>query len=332
MNDNERTAADRQEQIEDKAIEWFVKMRGEDAADLHEAFEAWMAEAPEHRRAYEWAEGHFGQSERLKQSKRLGRRRFPKRRTWLLVGAAAAASIALVVALRPTSSLAPHNGGRHVAQNEGPFRTEHGEIRTYSLSDGSKVTLDADSRVEIAMSEAERRLRLRQGKARFAVAPDPRPFVVEAGAGTVEAQEAVFDVGYDDGQQVMVNLVSGKADIRAMMQPAVYTVPAQPLQSGLPIRYPLAEFRPERAADTGVDRRNWPDGWVEYRSVSLNVLIAEANRYADKRIVLDDAAIGRLTASGRFKLTGTETFVLRIAEVFDLKVSHKSDGIHLGKR
>lgn len=332
MNDNERQAAERQEQIEEKAIKWFVKMRGEDAADLRGAFEDWLGEAPEHRRAYEWAEEHFGQSERLKDSKRLSRWGLSRPRTWLVAGVGAAAVIALAVVLRPADEITPADPGPHVAQTDNPLQTRHGEIRTYNLSDGSKVTLDADSRVEVTMSEAERRLRLRQGKARFAVAADPRPFIVEAGSGTVETKQAVFDVGYGDREQVLVHLVSGKADIGAMTQPAVYTVPPRPLLARQPIRYPVGAFRPETVIDTSTDRRDWPDGWVEYRSVPLDVLIADANRYSDRPIIIDDAGTGDLRASGRFKLTDTETFVSRIAEVFDLKVSYKPGGIHIRGR
>lgn len=332
MKDNERQAAERREQIEEKAIEWFVKMRGEDAARLRGAFEDWLGEAPEHRRAYEWALAHFGQAERLKESRRLSRWGLSKPRTWLAAGVAAAAVIALAVVLRPADEIIPAAPGPHIARTDNPLKTGHGEIRTYSLSDGSKVTLDADSRVEVAMSEAERRLRLRQGKARFAVVADPRPFVVEAGSGTVEAKQAVFDVGYGDREQVLVHLVSGQAGIRAMAQPAVYTVPARTLLAGQPVRYPVGAFRPEPVIDAGTDRRDWPEGWVEYRSVPLNALIADANRYADPPIVIEDAGTGALRASGRFKLTDTETFVSRIAEVFDLKVSYKPDGIHIRRR
>lgn len=332
MNDNERQAAGRLEQIEDEAIEWFVKMRGEDAAQLRGAFEDWLGQAPEHRCAYEWAEAHFGQAEWLKQSKRLSRWGLFRPRTWLATGVATAAVIALAVALRPADEIVPAAPGPLSARTDNPLKTRHGEIRTYSLSDGSKVTLDSDSRVEVAMSEAERRLRLRHGAARFAVASDPRPFVVEAGSGTVEARQAVFDVGYGGREEVLVHLMSGQADIRAVARQAVYTVPVRPLLAEQPVRYPVGTFRPEPAIDTGVDRRDWPEGWVEYRSVPLDVLIADANRYADRPIVIDDAETGNLRASGRFKLTDTETFVSRIAEVFHLKVSSKPDSIHIRKR
>ncbi|WP_242129597.1 FecR domain-containing protein [Sphingobium sp. Sx8-8] len=332
MNDNERQAAERREQIEEKAIEWFVKMRGEDADSLRDAFEDWLGQASEHRRAYEWVEEHFGQAERLKDSGRLNPWGLSRSRTWLVASAAVAAAIALIVVLRPSREVISTGAGPHIAHTDNPLKTGHGEIRTYNLSDGSKVTLDGDSRVEVAMGKAERRLRLRQGKARFAVATDPRPFVVEAGSGRIEAQQAVFDVDYGDHEQVFVNLLSGKADIRSMAQPAVYTVPVRPLLTGQPVRYRLGAFRPEPVIDTGADRRDWPEGWVEYRSVPLDVLIADANRYSDRPIIFDDAATGDLRASGRFKLTDTATFVSRIAEVFDLKIAHKPDGIHLRTR
>lgn len=329
MNDNERDAAISRAAIEDQAVEWLVKMRGEEAEDLRPAFEAWLARSSAHSAAYDWAEAHFVRSGRLKDSKRHGIGRFMASRKWLLTAAAASA---LLLLFQPQAGFGPFEDGGDSAWAAQPLESPHGEIRSYDLSDGSKVTLDSGSRVEVAMTPAGRRVKLREGKARFAVVRDRRPFVVEAGAGAVRADEAVFDVGYGDGDQIEVSLVSGRANVRPLVQTAAYSTDARVLPADRSLRYSVRNFRPMPVTDSGANRHDWPSGWVEYRSVTLRCLIAEANRYARKPIILDDMQIGNLTASGRFKLTDTEAFVARIAELFDLQASPRADGLHLHQR
>lgn len=329
MNDRHRDADDRRAEIEDEAVGWFIKMRGDDADRLRGDFDAWVNASSEHRQAYDWAERHFSASEVLKTPAPLHGRQPQKRWGWLAAGAAAAAAVLLAINLNvphPAPFASNELQGVHPGS---PLATAHGEIRVFMLTDGSSVTLDSDSRVEVVMNDAERRLRLREGKARVNVAQERRPFVVEAGAGEVQADQAVFDIGFDRPGRIMVSLVSGTAAMRGLAQPAAYYTASRPLMTGKPMAYPATRFRPYFIQDRIIDDRDWPRGWAEYREISLAALVGEANRYAARPIVLDDPETGALKVSGRFKLTDTETFVSRTAELFDLAVSRRSDGTHL---
>ena len=75
-----------------------------------------------------------------------------------------------------------------------------------TLEDGSRVQLDSKSSIKVQYALAERRLTLLKGEAWFGVAPDPaRPFVVEAGGGTVTALGTAFDVAVEkSGTRVTV--------------------------------------------------------------------------------------------------------------------------------
>ncbi len=249
-----------------------------------------------------------------------------------MAGAAAAAVLLLAFGMQASRTVSLDNSSIASDDTDKPLVTAPREIRTWRLSDGSSVTLDADSRVEVAMTSEERRLRLRQGKARFSVVGERRPFIVEAAAGAVMADQAVFDMAFDRSDRVTVNLISGRANMHGLIQPAVYTVPDRSLQPGKPVFYPVDAFAPTQADGAAADARDWPDGWVEYRSIALRDLVAQANRYSDRPIVIDDPAVGDMSASGRFKLTDTDAFVSRIAEALDLSVKRRSDGIHLGRR
>ncbi|MEJ1961315.1 MAG: FecR domain-containing protein [Gammaproteobacteria bacterium] len=66
------------------------------------------------------------------------------------------------------------------------------------MRDGSAITLNTDSQLRVALTEAERRVDLKQGEAFFEVAKDStRPFVVEAGRKRVVAVGTKFSVRRD---------------------------------------------------------------------------------------------------------------------------------------
>lgn len=204
------------------------------------------------------------------------------------------------------------------------FQTGHAEIRSFSLSDGSDMTLDSDTRVEVTIDSTRRRALLQRGRVRFMVKADPRPFTIKAMNGQVVTAQGTVDVEVDSGDQADISLRAGTATVQ------VDGRAAEPLMVGQPVVY-----APESAAPTPAaipdNTRDWPAGWAEYRTISLGALIAQANRYATAPIILDDPSLATLQASGRFKLTDTANFARWIAETFGLRVSRRDDGIHLGR-
>lgn len=250
-------------------------------------------------------------------SSRTGRR-------WATAAIAAAAMVALTVGLHPDS---PLQSLFSPARAE-TYATGHGDIQLFTLADGSLVTLDTDSRVEVAIDRSERHALLRQGRARFIVAADPRPFTIQAGNGDVVAAGGAIDVGVDGNAQVELRLRSGSASVQARDTKDKQSE-SVPLTIDRPVLYAGEDFAPRVVTAPTADTRDWPDGWVEYRTIPLGELIREANRYAKRPIILDDPKLANLTAAGRFQLTETDRFVDRIAELFELRISRRADGIHL---
>ncbi len=332
MSDTERDDDARRRAVEEQAIAWFSHMRaaGDDAD--HAELEKWLEQSAEHRRAYEWASRHFETAALLKMSRRHGRKDHASRPTWM-IGLAIAAAMILAIALGATFRSGSRGEEANAQMRRPPvMRAPPHQIRNLALADGSKLTLDADSRVEIAMTRKERRLRLIGGKARIAVKADSRPFILEAGPGEVSAQVARFDVGLDSQGQIELAVLSGDVELRSLLRPAMAIVAGQRVLAGQSIGYAADSFRPIALASDGIDDRDWPQGWVEYSSVPLRRLVEDSNRYARRPIILDDPSLGDLLVSGRFQLTETDRFAERIAELFDLVASRRSDGIHLRNR
>ncbi|RIA44298.1 FecR family protein [Hephaestia caeni] len=250
------------------------------------------------------------------------RERTRRRKAVWVGGAAAAAAIVVLGINLPSNSVFNPIASPAVAKT---FETGHAEIRSFALSDGTDITLDSDTRVEVTIDRARRHALLHQGRARFIVKADPRPFTIEAANGAVVAQQGTIDVEIDKARRADIRLRAGAASVQGD------GYEAKPLVIDQPVIYTAHDPVPTAVTEPAAGTRDWPTGWVEYRSISLDALIAQANRYAKVPIVLDDPSLASLQASGRFKLTDTEKFTARIAEPFGLRVSRRSDGIHLSR-
>ncbi|EZP82435.1 putative FecR [Novosphingobium resinovorum] len=210
------------------------------------------------------------------------------------------------------------------------YRTGHGDIRSFDLADGSNLTLDTDSRVKVIMDSARRHAMIEEGRARFVVKADERPFTIEAGAGKLVTSKGTLDVSMGRDRRVDLQLRAGMADLRDGEEGK--DAVARMLTIGQPITYQAGAFEPRPVAAPIVDTRNWPEGWVDYRTIPLAGLIGEANRYAKTPIIIDDPALASLGVTGSFRLTDTDGFVKRVAELCALKVTKKADGIHLSRK
>jgi transmembrane sensor len=315
--------------MEEQAVAWFVRMRAPHSAEEAARFDQWFEASAEHRHAYAWAKLHFDNAESLKLSRRYGRRRSIGPSIRLIGAAVAAAIIAVIVlglSLWPVERMMPAGDQ---ARSSPILQTLPGQIDAVELNDGIVVTMDTNSRVAVAVDGLERRLRLERGRARIAVQPDSRPFVMEAGGGELFTRAAMFDIDRTDEGAIEIAVLSGDLEVRKLLRPAVLQAPLQRFKAGQSLAYGAEDFRPIAPSRFRINRRNWPEGWAEYGEVPLKVLIADANRYARRPIMLDDPVSGTLLVSGRFQLTRTDRFAARVADLFDLTVVDRADSLHL---
>ena len=75
------------------------------------------------------------------------------------------------------------------------YQTHFGEQRSILLEDGSRITLNTASRIDVRFDKGQRFVRLLEGEALFEVAHDAtRPFDVQTGATVLRALGTQFDV------------------------------------------------------------------------------------------------------------------------------------------
>lgn len=200
------------------------------------------------------------------------------------------------------------------AREESLHRTGAGERLTLTLTDGSKAILNANSRLRVSYTPAERQLDVDGGQVFFEVAKDPdRPFTVRAGDRSVTAHGTAFDVRMWGGA-VQVALLEG-----------IVTV-ARRGATGAPIRLKPNEVLTGsgatsrvRAAD--VERlTSWREGFVMFEDETVGEAVAEINRYTARPILLADEEVARLRISGAFRVGETASFIEAMEMGFGVRV------------
>jgi transmembrane sensor len=313
-----------------EASVWIVRLHGPHRTpELEAGFRAWLTASPENARQFErvtevWDAGAVP----VAGMPRVAREpeRSPPRR-WLLAASLALAIIGAGSWGASTFWLNPHYG------------TGMGERRVVRLSDGSQLTLNSDSEVIVSYRHDERRVRIDHGEAFFEVAKDAtKPFRVRAGKRQVEAVGTAFAVKRDE-RQLTVTLVEGKVAVSGLDRSGASATSA--VWNGEPLgdRILLTAGQRLTVSQSGsapqLDRPRldmataWLRGEVILDGTPLAEVIAEMNRYDQRRLVIDDPAIAAVRISGIYHTGNSELFAAMVARLYGFGVRQKDGRIHL---
>lgn len=293
-----------------EATEWSILLHDDsDDADLRRRFDTWRAANPLHAEAWSATERASGlaaealpafahewpaQAERLPDT--LPAKRSARRPAWFVpavsfaLAAAAAFVAAPVVLLRLQAD--------HIADTA--------EVRTIPLEDGSEVTLGPASAIAVAYQAAERRVKLLEGEAFFAVKPDPlRPFRVEARAVEASVLGTSFDVRLDEGA-VTVAVAEGKVRVTGAATPEL-------LGAGQTVRVDRAGLG-TRGSEPPEMVSAWRHGQLYLQNRALGEAVDDLRRYFPGSIVIADLGLAGRPTTGVFNLGDPEEALRGMAQ------------------
>ncbi|HEX8450425.1 MAG TPA: FecR domain-containing protein [Allosphingosinicella sp.] len=321
---------------EEAAAMWIARRSGGVALEQEPGFAEWLEAGESNRRAWEAGEAALrcfdgsDDDEILQEMRRRALEAEPERAgRWPAVAALAAclalvASASLMLLDRPGQAPAPviAQAGDPLSNPGRPdFVTGKGQQREVSLPDGSRLTLDTDSAVDVAFSAGRRSLILARGRALFDVERDPgRPFEVRAGDRQVVALGTRFDVQVDPGG-MRVRLFEGRVAVSPVGGggAAVQLSPGEQFsQHGASARVLPAPVEEDALA--------WRQGLVMFQDESLAAAAAELNRYSTSALLVRDPQIARLRISGAFKAGDPGRFARTVSTIHPVRVRRNSDG------
>lgn len=372
----------------EQAAEWWARLHDETVtpADQRE-FGEWVARSPERIAAYL-------QTARLMRALKSGRAEWPQTPTDELIEEAKAAPLAPMPLPggRPESSRwqSPPNGhgrsrlerstgrpSRHLQpawfacaavlllviatgvwlglQRPQEYATGFGEQRSILLADGTRVTLNTASHMEVSFHQNRRAVSLLAGEALFEVAHDPaRPFDVVVHDSVVRAIGTEFNVELRP-REATVTVVEGrvaviqKAAVDAPIprqrratellpgpdrsiggNPEVQPFPAPPGSLILAAAERVVITASGPAAPQHITDLTAATSWVERRLVfehePLSEVAARFNRYNREQIVIEGSDLGRKEVTGVFRSDDPRSFLSFLSGLPGVRVRERRDG------
>ncbi|MET0535651.1 MAG: FecR family protein [Steroidobacter sp.] len=337
--------------VREEASEWLVRFsEGEVDADARAEFTRWLRTSPEHVWAYLRVSAFWHDAELIDKATRgdidaLVERALSENnvvslrasadrsdvlptpvpsapgRSWMIAAALLVACVGAILAVLQFD-------GRHT------YVTGIGELRTVTLSDGSRVELNARSSIKVRFDDAHRYVDLLEGQALFSVAKDAaRPFIVRSGATSVKAVGTQFDVNRKPTGTV-VTVFEGRV---AVSQPAIEPTASVRVAAEAPgvllspgqqvVATERAIVQPAQANLAATTA--WTEGLLMFDSVPLSEVVREFNRHNMKPLVVTDERLLELRISGIFPATGAERLTGFLRERFDVAVQEGDDAIRL---
>ncbi|MDD0994733.1 FecR family protein [Pseudomonas sp. TNT2022 ID1044] len=310
--------------VSEQAIDWMVRLRADTPnAALQERFNAWLDMDPAHAQA--WARLH----ERLGGSFNTVRaldRRVPGQtehaRQLLLQPHASRRD-----ALRVIAGLGLIGGGLWLGARSplgdsllADLHTGRGQRENFNLADGSRLSLNADSAVDLHFDDQQRLVILRRGELIIQVAADPiRPLRVRTAQGEVRALGTRFLVAQE---QDVTRVVVLEHSVRTRL----FDGSERDLQEGQ-----AALLYAGRIEPLGSDQRHRAD-WLSGR---LNVLddplekVVDALRPYSRGFVRVAPEVRDLRVQGVFPLNDPERTLSALAETLPIRVDRYSPWLTL---
>ena len=302
------------------AAYWALRLDADDCDALDRAaFEGWYRDKPENAKAYVRARRTLDEVDRHRRSHPLRvlgdqvlHATSPHRRVALWPAASAAAAVLFLVVgaflyQRAFLSATPEPV-RYTSE------TTVGGRSVTRLADGSTVTLNTDTRIDIQYDRKRRGITLMRGQALFEVVEDERPFEVIAGNRRIVALGTAFDVRMQPDNGVQVTLLEGRLTVAVLAPEAPPEVRAenpQPTVFNMGEQLVVSNAAPARITPADVEQvTGWRDGLLIFREETLPEAVSEINRYSTRQISLEqDRRLQELTVNGVFETGRTESFV-----------------------
>lgn len=210
----------------------------------------------------------------------------------------------------------------YMSSHRSEISTDIGELRLVALDDGSRVQLNAGTRLDVRFANAQRKLVLHDGEALFRVSHDSkRPFSVVAGDVTVTATGTQFDVSRMR-EKTTVTLLEGSVTVRGP-DGRIY-----PLRPGEQWRWPV-----DGSLVRAVNPANvvaWVEGRIVFDDIALADAVATVNRHGGVPVALDAPAQAQSRISGTFETGDSQAFAVAVTALLPLQTRKDSSGtIHL---
>ena len=304
-------AQPQQTQLLDEAVRLLVLMHSGhfNEADAQRCAR-WRAQSPEHQRVWDSVERlnqQFGSVPVPLAMPVLNRLRVSRNRRMLMKS----------VAVAITAPSAMWLGYRTVPWDalNAQYRTGTGERRDLTLADGSQLSLDTSSAVDVVFDATERVVLQRSGQIHIRTAHGAeaagRPFVVKTQQGSLQAL----------GTQFVVRCLPDRTRLTVLegavrVQP-LHSSDTRIVSAGQQVVFSADSIGASVPAAPGAGQ--WAQGVLYAEQMKLADFVAELGRYRPG-ILRCDSAVADIPVSGAFQLNNTDRILQALAQTLPVQI------------
>jgi transmembrane sensor len=324
--------------LDAEAAAWVARFdAGEVSAKDQAEFQAWLNRSALHREAIAEYGNFWSEFDTLRQltnpigaEREIGIQAKPPAggtKYWL---AAAAASVLVMVAAGGffLQQKAPERQQITVRQQvpdrpsaRQSYATAIGGQKKFALADGSVVTLNTNSQIDVEIRGDCRDVHLVRGEAFFDVVHDEkRPFIVHANQYVVRDIGTAFAVHLTEKGLINVRVTKGRVEIAARAGEGQASLRAKSLgilSAGQDVLFGQKIERAEIMSDAELGRKlAWRQGQLIYSGQPLADVLADISRYSDIQIELADPALRDLPVGGAFSVNQTDAIFAALENNF----------------
>jgi transmembrane sensor len=219
------------------------------------------------------------------------------------------------------------------------YQTTVGKQLTASLPDGSVVTLNTDTSLDVQFSASRRLVILKKGEAIFRVARNPsRPFQVQVGSRIVQALGTVFNVMFGEAENdLRVTVSEGAVKVLDPEPPrpqhGPQATPAHPellVRAGEQAIIGAAGEQIRHLEVSQIEAKDaWQRGLLIYQGDTLDAVIADMSRYTTVRFSISDQSIRSRRVGGVFRAGDVDGLLLALRESFGINARREGNVIVL---
>lgn len=220
----------------------------------------------------------------------------------------------------------------HQPTFQGSYAAERGQRLQARLPDGTELSLDADTRVQVTLYRDRREVRLAEGQFLLAVAPDrEKPFDVLAGAARVTVVGTRFEVrhrqGGMDAGAVNVSVEEGRVRVSStVVERGGAPSRATELTRGQGVTVSADGAVGPVTAESLAGIALWRKGLVRFVDTPLADALAELERHGPTRLVVRDPAVAAMTIGGSYPIGRPDELARVLPLILPVKLVVGADG------
>ncbi len=212
------------------------------------------------------------------------------------------------------------------------YETAIGGLSKFELTDGSRITLNTNSRIEVDFRASSRSIRLDHGEIHIDVAHDPdRPLIVTAGQRVIQAIGTAFTVKVLNPNQIELLVAEGKVEVGIVSTAERLSSEPPPARGrasqadvwqvaqGERLLISTSGEELERLEDAEVAvQLSWREGNLVFAGEPLAEAVAEISRYTSVKFVFVDEALRDVRVAGLYKAGDVNGFLASVRSNFDI--------------